>query len=219
MKYLLFLIPLLLLSFVSCDNQNLEKENAQLKEEVTELKNKVSKMRSSDDKLLFLSSKIAGVKAKIITNFGDIELKFFPALAPLQCFNFITRAECGYYNGTLFHRVMSGFMIQGGDPITKTDDVARYGTGGPIVLIPHEFSSKSHKRGILSTARAPDVNLGAGSQFFIMHADVPRLDNQYTVFGEVTKGMDVVDKIAASETVAPNRPKKPVRIETIEVYR
>lgn len=219
MKYSLFLIPILLVSLASCDNQKIEEENIQLKSQVSELKNKVSKMRTSDDKLMFLAGKLNGIKARIITNYGNIELEFSPEIAPLQCYNFITRSESGFYDGTQFHRVIKGFMIQGGDPITKTDKVNMYGSGGPIAMIPHEFSSTPHKRGILSTARTGDVNAGAGSQFFIMHADNPGLDNNYTVFGEVTKGMEVVDKIATSPTLKNDRPKTAVRIKTIEVYK
>lgn len=219
MKYLVILIPFFFLAFSSCENQKIEEENVQLKKQVDELKHTISRMRSSDDKLMFLTGKLMGIKARIVTNYGNIELKFFPEVAPLQCFNFITRAESGFYDGTLFHRVIKGFMIQGGDPITKTDRVAEYGSGGPIAMIPHEFNDKEHKRGILSTARTSDVNAGAGSQFFIMHEDRPNLDHNYTVFGEVTKGMHVVDKIATSPTDKRDRPLNPVRIKTIEVYR
>ncbi|KAA3617912.1 MAG: peptidylprolyl isomerase [Calditrichaeota bacterium] len=172
----------------------------------------------SDDKLLFLASKLNGIKARFITDYGNIEVKFFPESAPIQCFNFITRAESGYYDNTLFHRVMAGFMIQGGDPHTKTSNKALYGSGGPIANIPHEFNERTHKRGILSTARTPNINAGAGSQFFIMHGDRQGLDKQYTVFGEVTKGMDVVDKIASLETQG-QMAINPAKIKTIEVYR
>ena len=219
MKYLLFLIPLLLISLTSCDYQKVEEENAQLKTEVSELKTMVSRMRTSDDKLMFLASKLSGIKARIITNYGNIEVKFFPELAPLQCFNFITRSESGFYDNTQFHRVIKGFMIQGGDPNTKTNNVESYGSGGPIAMIPHEFSDTNHKRGILSTARTSDVNAGAGSQFFVMHADYPSLNKNYTVFGEVTKGLDVVDKIATSPTDKSDRPVNAVRVKTIEVYK
>ena len=109
-------------------------------------------------------------------------------------------------------------MIQGGDPNTKTSDKSSYGQGGPIAMIPHEFNEKSHKRGILSTARVGDVNVGAGSQFFIMHGDNPGLDRQYTVFGEVTKGMEVVDKIADLKT-ANQMAINPAKIITIQVYK
>ena len=201
------------------DAARLEEENTALKEQITELKTMMSRMRASDDKLMMLAAKMQGVKARILTNFGEIELAFFPEQAPIQCFNFISRAESGFYNGTLFHRVIKGFMIQGGDPITKTDQVELYGTGGPLVNVPNEFNNINHKRGILSTARRSDPNLGAGSQFFIMHRDNPGLDGKYTVFGKVSKGMDVVDKIASLPVNKKNLPLKPVRIKTIEVFR
>jgi len=215
----LIMVLLSISLFAGCSTKDTKAENTQLKQEVTKLKTMMQKMRASDDKLMFLSSKENGVKARIKTNMGNIEVKFFPEQAPLQCFNFITRAESGFYNGTLFHRVIKGFMIQGGDPNTKGSDVASYGQGGPIVMIPHEFNNISHKRGILSTARVSNQAAGAGSQFFIMHQDMPSLDHQYTAFGEVTKGMDVVDKIAATRVTKQDRPLVPVRIKTIDVYR
>ena len=116
----------------------------------------MSRMRQSDDKLMLLASKISGIKATISTNMGNIEIKFFPDKAPIQCFNFITRAECGYYDNTKFHRVIPGFMIQGGDPNTKTNNKSIYWQGGPIINVPNEFNDIKHKRGILSTARTSD---------------------------------------------------------------
>ena len=114
-------------------------------------------------------------------------------------------------------------MIQGGDPNSLDDNPNDDGMGGPIVNIPHEFNDIAHKRGILSTARHPNAAMGAGSQFFIMHGDAPHLDKQYTVFGEVTKGMDVVDEIATAPTYGKGNlsthPKKPIRIRSIEIYR
>lgn len=226
MKFIKFIMLMSGLFFISCSNSELAEQNSQLKEQVNNLKEQITqqktiieRMRSSDDKLMFLASKLSGVKARIITNMGNIDLKFFPEEAPIQCFNFITRAECGFYDNTQFHRVMKDFMIQGGDPNTKTKNTSSYGTGGPIVNIPNEFNGISHKRGILSTARTPDPNAGAGSQFFIVHKDYPSLDGQYTVFGEVVKGMDVVDKIATTKTNKNNLPLNPVIIKTIEVSR
>ncbi|HGY57077.1 MAG TPA: peptidylprolyl isomerase [Caldithrix abyssi] len=160
-----------------------------------------------------------GIKATIVTNYGNIDLEFFPEKAPLHCFNFITRAESGFYDGTQFHRVIPNFMIQGGDPNTRTDDIASYGIGGPIVHIPHEFNDISHGPGILSMARTSNINDGAGSQFFIMHGSSPQLDGQYTVFGRVTNGLEVVDKIATTQRTENDRPVKPVRIQTIKVFR
>lgn len=132
--------------------------------------------------------------AVIETKYGEIELKFFPNLAPGHVDNFVKLAREGFYDGTIFHRVIPGFMIQGGDPNTKGPNQMSYGTGGPGYTIKAEFNEKSHKRGILSMARANDPN-SAGSQFFIVVKDSPFLDRQYTVFGEVVKGMEVADKI------------------------
>lgn len=142
-----------------------------------------------------------GPKAIIKTKFGDIEIKFFPDLAPNHVENFIKLAKSGFYNGTIFHRVIPGFMIQGGDPNTK--NVRRkdiYGQGGPKddqgnpIYIKAEFNDQSHKRGIVSMARAGDPD-SAGSQFFIVVEDSLFLDRKYTAFGEVTRGIGVADKI------------------------
>jgi len=219
MKTILPLLIFALLILGCGDSEKISRENDLLKQQVSELKEKINRMDESYNKLMFLAGKLDGVTATIKTNKGDIELEFFPADAPIQTFNFVTRAECGYYDGTLFHRVIPGFMIQGGDPNTKTDNVASYGSGGPIVNVPNEFNERQHKRGILSTARTSDPNAGAGSQFFIMHQDYPSLDGQYTVFGRVTKGMEVVDAIATTKTTQNDRPTEPVRILTIEVTR
>ncbi len=202
-----------------------EEDYAKVQFEVKSLRNdltvalrRLAKAEVVNDRFGFLAQKIQGVKARIKTNFGDIETGFFPEKAPIHCFNFITRAESGFYDGTMFHRVIKGFMIQGGDPLSKDDNPANDGGGGPIVNIPHEFNDIKHTKGILSMARA-NMRLGAGSQFFIMHGVNPGLDGQYTVFGKVTKGLDVVDKIATMKTSKRDRPVKNVVIETIEVYR
>ena len=130
----------------------------------------------------------------IETNFGRIAIELLPDLAPETVRNFEKLARDGFYDGTLFHRVIPGFMIQGGDPNTKTDNKGSWGTGGPGYTIKAEFNSRSHKRGIVSMARSQDPD-SAGSQFFIVTSDSPFLDRQYTVFGQVTDGMDVADKI------------------------
>ncbi len=132
--------------------------------------------------------------AIIETNLGTIVFKLLPDLAPETVRNFEKLARDGFYNGTLFHRVIPGFMIQGGDPNTKNGNKNTWGTGGPGHTIKAEFSSRSHHRGIVSMARAQDPN-SAGSQFFIVTTDSTFLDRQYTVFGEVIEGMDVADKI------------------------
>lgn len=132
--------------------------------------------------------------AKIETNFGSISFKLLPDLAPETVRNFERLAGSGFYDGTLFHRVIPGFMIQGGDPHTKQPNKANWGTGGPGYTIRAEFNSRSHRRGIVSMARSQDPD-SAGSQFFIVVADSTFLDRQYTVFGEVTEGMDTADMI------------------------
>ena len=130
----------------------------------------------------------------IKTDFGSIKFTLLPDLAPETVRNFSKLAKDGFYNGTLFHRVIPGFMIQGGDPNTKNADKNMWGQGGPGYNLKAEFSSRSHLRGIVSMARAADPD-SAGSQFFIVTSDSTFLDKQYTVFGEVTEGMEVVDKI------------------------
>jgi peptidyl-prolyl cis-trans isomerase B (cyclophilin B) len=137
-------------------------------------------------------SKVA--KAKIETNFGNIVFELFPNIAPETVRNFVTLAKSKFYDGTLFHRVIPGFMIQGGDPNTKKSDKSKWGMGGPGHTIKAEFSSRSHLRGIVSMARATDPD-SAGSQFFIVTKDSTFLDKQYTVFGQVLEGMNVADKI------------------------
>jgi peptidyl-prolyl cis-trans isomerase B (cyclophilin B) len=134
-------------------------------------------------------------KAIIKTKFGDMEIVFFPEKAPKHVENFIALAKSGFYNGTIFHRVIPGFMIQGGDPNTKDPNKPdTYGQGGPSQRLKAEFNDIPHRRGILSMARTSDPN-SAGSQFFIVVKDSNFLDGQYTAFGEVVKGMEVADKI------------------------
>ena len=130
----------------------------------------------------------------IETNFGNIVVRLFPDVAPETVRNFEKLSSSGFYDGTLFHRVIPGFMIQGGDPNTKNSDPSTWGTGGPGYNIKAEFNSKPHVRGIVSMARSADPD-SAGSQFFIVTKDAPSLNGQYTVFGEVTEGMEVADKI------------------------
>ena len=133
-------------------------------------------------------------EARIETNFGNIKFKLLPDLAPETVRNFVKLAKSGFYNGTLFHRVIPKFMIQGGDPNTKESDKSKWGLGGPGYNIKAEFNSRSHLRGIVSMARSTDPD-SAGSQFFIVTTDSTFLDKQYTVFGEVTDGIEVTDKI------------------------
>jgi peptidyl-prolyl cis-trans isomerase B (cyclophilin B) len=142
--------------------------------------------------------KMSETRAIIETSLGNIELKFFPDVAPNHVSNFVELAKKRFYDGTTFHRVIPKFMIQGGDPNSKKPDRSKHGMGGPGHTIKAEFNDKPHKRGTLSMARAADPD-SAGSQFFICVADSYFLDKQYTVFGEVTSGMDVVDKIVSQK--------------------
>ncbi|MGD1075126.1 MAG: peptidylprolyl isomerase [Thermodesulfovibrionales bacterium] len=151
-------------------------------------------------------------KAIIETKFGNIELKFFPDVAPNHVNNFIELAKKGFYDGTTFHRVIPGFMIQGGDPNSKNPDKTKHGLGGPGYTVKAEFNNKPHKRGTLSMARSVNPD-SAGSQFFICVADAPSLDNQYTVFGEVVSGMDVADKIVKQPRDRGDNPDERVEMK------
>jgi peptidyl-prolyl cis-trans isomerase B (cyclophilin B) len=150
--------------------------------------------------------------AVVETKFGEITLKFFPDVAPNHVSSFIELANKGFYDGTTFHRVVPGFVIQGGDPNTKSEDRSNHGTGGPGYTLEAEFSNLPHKRGTLSMARAADPN-SAGSQFFICVAEAAFLDGQYTVFGEVSQGMDVVDEIVAQPKDSRDNPNERVEMK------
>ena len=130
----------------------------------------------------------------IKTSFGNIKFNLMSDIAPETVRNFSQLAKSGFYNGTLFHRIIPGFMIQGGDPNTKNPDKSTWGQGGPGYNLKAEFNSRSHLRGIVSMARSTDPD-SAGSQFFIVTSDSTFLDRQYTVFGEVVEGIEVADKI------------------------
>jgi len=155
--------------------------------------------------------------AVITTSEGVMVVEFYPDVAPNHVANFEKLARSGFYDGTAFHRVIPGFMIQGGDPNTKKDAAKdSWGMGGPGWAVNAEFNSKHHARGILSMARSQDPN-SAGSQFFICHGDAGFLDGQYTAFGNLIKGFDVLDKIATTPTEAPDRPIKRVNIDSIKI--
>jgi peptidyl-prolyl cis-trans isomerase B (cyclophilin B) len=156
--------------------------------------------------------------AELHTSAGEIDIRFSPDVAPNHVKNFIDLAEKGFYNGTKFHRVIPGFMIQGGDPNTISGDPSTWGTGGnPGKYVQAEFNNTHHKRGIVSMARANDPN-SASSQFFICVADAGFLDGKYTAFGEVTKGMDVADKIVnGARDTSNDRPKNPVTIDKVVI--
>ena len=151
-------------------------------------------------------------KAIIETKLGNIELKFFPEVAPNHVNNFIELAKKGFYDGSTFHRVIPGFMIQGGDPNSKNPDRSKHGMGGPGYTLKAEFNNKPHKRGILSMARAQHPD-SAGSQFFICVADSFFLDRQYTVFGEVLSGMEVADKIVSQPRDKTDNPLEKIEMK------
>ena len=159
-------------------------------------------------------SALADEIAVIETKFGNIELEFFQDKAPGHVKNFKTLAKTGFYNGTLFHRVIPGFMIQGGDPNSKKSDRSMHGMGGPGYSIKAEFNATKHARGILSMARSQDPN-SAGSQFFIVVKDANFLDGQYTAFGKVTKGMEVADKIVSSPRDPRDNPLEAISMKII----
>ena len=155
-------------------------------------------------------------EALIETNFGSIKIKLLPEIAPETVRNFITLTKSSFYDGTLFHRIIPGFMIQGGDPNTKESDKSVWGQGGPGYNLKAEFNSRSHLRGIVSMARASDPD-SAGSQFFIVTSDSTFLDRQYTVFGEVVEGLEIADKIVnlpRDDNDCPLEEAKMLRITT-----
>ncbi len=145
-------------------------------------------------------------RAVIETKLGSMEIRFFPDKAPRHVENFIKLAKSGFYDKTLFHRVIPGFMIQGGDPNTKDEkDKSKYGMGGPGYNVKAEFNDRPHVRGAVSMARSQDPD-SAGSQFFIVVKDAPQLNGKYTVFGEVVQGMEVADKIVSQQRDARDNP-------------
>jgi peptidyl-prolyl cis-trans isomerase B (cyclophilin B) len=155
--------------------------------------------------------------AVIKTSEGEMVAEFWSDVAPKTVENFKKLAKAGFYDGTAFHRVIKGFMIQGGDPLTKDESKkAAWGTGDPGYKIDAEFNKKSHERGVLSMARSQDPN-SAGSQFFICHGDPKFLDGQYTAFGKLIKGDDVLEKIATTKTLPGDRPEKRMNVESIKI--
>jgi peptidyl-prolyl cis-trans isomerase B (cyclophilin B) len=158
------------------------------------------------------SKKMSQTKAVIETKFGNMTIKFFPDVAPGHVKNFIDLAKKGFYDGTIFHRVIPGFMIQGGDPNSKDANKSRHGMGGPGYTIKAEFNSKPHKRGILSMARSASPD-SAGSQFFIVVKDSNFLDRQYTVFGEVESGIEVADKIVSQPRDGNDNPNERIEMK------
>ena len=154
--------------------------------------------------------------AAIETVHGTIKLEFFEDKAPGHVKNFKDLAGKGFYDGTTFHRVIPGFMIQGGDPNSKSENRAMHGTGGPGYTIDAEFNDVQHQRGVLSMARSQDPN-SAGSQFFICVKDAFFLDGQYTAFGRVIEGMDVADKIVNEPRDGNDNPNNRMVMESVRI--
>ena len=156
------------------------------------------------------------IAAIIKTSFGNIKFNLVPDIAPETVRNFSQLTKSGFYDGTLFHRIIPGFMIQGGDPNTKNPDKSTWGQGGPGYNLKAEFNSRSHLRGIVSMARTTDPD-SAGSQFFIVTSDSTFLDRQYTVFGEVVEGMEVVDKIVNLPRDGNDCPKQEAKMLEVTI--
>ena len=154
--------------------------------------------------------------AIIKTGFGNIKFSLLPDIAPETVRNFSQLAKSKFYNETLFHRVIPGFMIQGGDPNTKNPDKSTWGQGGPGYNLKAEFNTRSHLRGIVSMARANDPD-SAGSQFFIITSDSTFLDRQYTVFGEVVDGIEVADKIVNLPRDGNDCPKQEAKMLEVTI--
>jgi peptidyl-prolyl cis-trans isomerase B (cyclophilin B) len=156
--------------------------------------------------------------ALINTSYGEMTIAFWPDVAPKTVENFKKLASEGFYDGTAFHRIIKGFMIQGGCPNTKKGETGLPGTGGPGWKVKAEFNAKSHVRGVISMARSSHPD-SAGSQFFICHGDAKFLDRQYTAFGQLTKGDDVLERIATVPVTSTGGEKSTPadRIEVVSV--
>jgi peptidyl-prolyl cis-trans isomerase B (cyclophilin B) len=178
----------------------------------------VASVNAEEQKPMNSANEVAVIK----TSEGEMVAEFWPDVAPNTVENFKKLARSGFYDGTAFHRIVKGFMIQGGDPLTKDPaKESRYGTGDPGYKIKAEFNDRSHERGVLSMARSSNPD-SAGSQFFICLANVSRLDHQYTTFGKLIKGDDVLGKIGdievtMSDSGERSKPTKRVTVESIKI--
>ena len=178
----------------------------------------VASVNAEEQKPMNSAKEVAVIK----TSEGEMVAEFWPEVAPNTVENFKKLARSGFYDGTAFHRIVKGFMIQGGDPLTKDPaKESRYGTGDPGYKIKAEFNDRSHERGVLSMARSSNPD-SAGSQFFICLANVSRLDHQYTTFGKIIKGDDVLGKIGDTEVTMSDsgersKPTKRVTVESIKI--
>jgi len=211
-RLLILLLTLGLMIFTACkeDKENTQPKSTPAKEAVsskkakadnppTETKSTKKDMTTDQTKYAPPTLDDVGDPNEVVvieTELGNIVVEFYPDLAPLHVANFKKLARAGFYDGTTFHRVLPGFVIQGGCPNTKNSNPNDDGMGGPGYKVKAEFNEHLHEKGILSMARSGDPN-SAGSQFFICLGRVQHLDNKYTVFGNVLKGIETVDKIAA----------------------
>jgi peptidyl-prolyl cis-trans isomerase B (cyclophilin B) len=203
MKHLKYYLPLLALLLAGCGGQASDTPSA-----TTTTPPAAPASKPAAD-----TNEVAVIK----TTEGDMVIAFWTDAAPKTIANFKKLAESGFYDGTAFHRVIKGFMIQGGDPLTKDPSAeARWGTGDPGYKIDAEFNDHSHERGVISMARSSDPN-SAGSQFFICHGSPTQLDHQYTTFGKLIKGDDVLEKIATTPTHPPDRPDTRMGIISIKI--
>jgi peptidyl-prolyl cis-trans isomerase B (cyclophilin B) len=178
----------------------------------------VASVNAEEQKPMNSANEVAVIK----TSEGEMVAEFWPEVAPNTVENFKKLARSGFYDGTAFHRIVKGFMIQGGDPLTKDPaKESRYGTGDPGYKIKAEFNDRSHERGVLSMARSSDPD-SAGSQFYISLANVSRIDHHYRTFGKIIKGADVLGKIGDTEVITSDsgersKPTKRVTVESIKI--
>jgi peptidyl-prolyl cis-trans isomerase B (cyclophilin B) len=179
---------------------------------------KETKTEPAKEEQKSVSNEVAIIK----TSAGEMTVEFWSDVAPKTVENFKTLAKKGFYDGTAFHRIIKGFMIQGGDPLTKDPTAeARWGTGDPGYKIKAEFNDRSHVKGVLSMARSANPD-SAGSQFFICLDAAPHLDKKYTAFGKVTKGMDVLEAIgntpvSPSASGEPSKPQKRIEVQSVQI--
>lgn len=224
-RVLVILLCLSLITLVSCEKQKTEDQKVEKQAGETAVEGQVE----TPSETLMKTTELTPPKpedvgdpdevAVITTEKGEIVLEFFPDAAPLHVANFKKLAKAGFFDGTTFHRVIPGFMIQGGDPNSKDDDPLNDGQGGPGYSVPAEFNSRHHEPGILSMARSSDPN-SAGSQFFICLGEPSHLDGQYTVFGKTLKGMDVVEKIGETRREPPRDAQKPaVKMKSVKIVK
>ena len=223
MKKIIFIV---LLSFISCTNES-DTLNQSVELNTNEQEGDVLSNNKVYDSMPEMNIDISKKYTAVIkTSMGDMSVEFFTEDAPMTVNNFINLSRDGYYDNVIFHRVIPGFMIQGGDPNTKGDNNASYGTGGHAAkyfgignendsstwTLPAEFNNIKHKVGILSMARANNPNSG-GSQFFICAAEAPHLNGKYTVFGQVIEGLEIIEQIVNQPRDSRDNPNRRIEMK------